>query len=78
MQRNHQLALVLVNSFDLDIKNGLRIEGHSIFSFNEVYEGQFVLPLYLSKLLAEFFVAGFFVDFLQLIQIGDPVITDLF
>ena len=78
MQGGHQLAFILVNPFDLDVEDGLGIHFYSQLVFDIVGQPLLVVVFDLVEPLFKCLVISILLYLLQLVQVGQPLIPDLF
>ena len=75
VQNIHQLTFVLMQSLDLNIEDGMRIDFDSIMLLDVFCQTYFVLVFDIHELLQSFLVICVNLQFCQFRQIGDPAIA---
>ena len=76
MQRVQKLALVLVDSLDLDVEDGFGFTCQPVLVPIRVASFSLFCSFDLPPFVPEFLVVGVFLQFLQLVQVGDPLVAD--
>ena len=77
VQNIHQLTFVLMQSLNLNIEDGVRIDFNSVMLLDVFCQTYFVLIFDIHELLQSFLVIRVNFQFCQFRQIGDPAVTDM-